>query len=350
MRRPSFWKVSDTSAIPVGGRDSLPLKITSSMERPRRCFALCSPIAHRMASTTLDLPQPFGPTTPVTPSSKEKTTRSANDLKPEISRRRIFMDGAKIPESGSGDKACLGSRKMGVVPSDGWPFHRAGTLPRGSDIGLPIAPRRPRFRHVRAVPIAEAKLPRRPGAAIVDADPRPAPEPRLARAFGASGDEERRRRIAKVVAVHPEADAECLAEVAGPGRGVQEGQVTWKRFRGTQEDRVRVASGPADGIEHRVDAVDQIDVGVSGLAVHHLGPRGAASAGMAGEIVLADVRLRLDDPAGARLAPLATDEEAPDEIGRDEARVAIEEGSGKRLDGNQITSGSSSGFSNRSSR
>jgi len=90
-RLPLFWKVSETSAMPVAARLSLPAKITSSIERPRRCFALCSPIAQRMASTTLLLPQPLGPTTPVTPSSKEKTTRSANDLNPVISRRRIFM-------------------------------------------------------------------------------------------------------------------------------------------------------------------------------------------------------------------------------------------------------------------
>ena len=89
--RPSFWKVSETSAIPVAGRDSDPEKITSSIARPRRCFALCSPIAQRTASTTLLFPQPLGPTTPVMPSSKEKTTRSAKDLKPEISRRRIFI-------------------------------------------------------------------------------------------------------------------------------------------------------------------------------------------------------------------------------------------------------------------
>src|SRR3954468_21618510 len=98
MRRPSFWKVSDTSAIPVGGRDSLPLKITSSMERPRRCFALCSPMAQRMASTTLDLPQPLGPTTPVTPSSKEKTDRSMNDLKPVMSNRLMRMERLQLGE------------------------------------------------------------------------------------------------------------------------------------------------------------------------------------------------------------------------------------------------------------
>jgi hypothetical protein len=89
---------------------------------------------------------------------------------------------------------------------------------------------------------------------------------------------------------------------------------------------------------------------VSWLAVHHLGTRGAAGAGVAGEIVLSDVRLGFHDAPDARLASLAMDEEAPDQIGRDEARVAVEEGTGKRIERLQITSGSSSGFSNRSSR
>ncbi len=60
-------KVSVTSAIESGACVSEPLKITSSMPRPRRFFALCSPITQRIASTTFDLPQPLGPTTPVTP-------------------------------------------------------------------------------------------------------------------------------------------------------------------------------------------------------------------------------------------------------------------------------------------
>src|SRR5688572_23146000 len=40
-----------------------------------------------MASVTLLLPQPLGPTIAVTPSSKASSDRSENDLKPEISRR-----------------------------------------------------------------------------------------------------------------------------------------------------------------------------------------------------------------------------------------------------------------------
>jgi hypothetical protein len=35
---------------------------TSSIERPRKCRALCSPKHQRIASTMFDFPQPFGPT------------------------------------------------------------------------------------------------------------------------------------------------------------------------------------------------------------------------------------------------------------------------------------------------
>src|SRR5688572_15299234 len=64
--------------------------MTSSIERPRRCFALCSPIDQRMASTMFDLPHPFGPTMPMISWSKLTTVRSTKDLKPDSSRRLIF--------------------------------------------------------------------------------------------------------------------------------------------------------------------------------------------------------------------------------------------------------------------
>src|SRR5208282_4161406 len=47
----------------------------------------------RMASTMLDLPQPFGPTMPRTSWSKCRTVRSTNDLKPTSSSFLIFMAG-----------------------------------------------------------------------------------------------------------------------------------------------------------------------------------------------------------------------------------------------------------------
>ena len=64
--------------------------MTSSMARPRRCLADCSPMTHRIASTTFDFPHPFGPTIEVIGSGKLMDVLSTNDLKPQISMRLIF--------------------------------------------------------------------------------------------------------------------------------------------------------------------------------------------------------------------------------------------------------------------
>jgi hypothetical protein len=64
--------VSSTSARPSGPLVAVPAKMTSSILPPRRVLAPCSPITHASASTTFDLPEPFGPTTAVTPGSKAK--------------------------------------------------------------------------------------------------------------------------------------------------------------------------------------------------------------------------------------------------------------------------------------
>ena len=53
--------------MPIGLRPSVPLKITSAISPPRSALADCSPSTQRMASETLDLPQPLGPTMAVTP-------------------------------------------------------------------------------------------------------------------------------------------------------------------------------------------------------------------------------------------------------------------------------------------
>src|SRR5947208_13462558 len=78
-------KVRETSAKPTGLRVSLPLKITSAISSPRNDLADCSPSTQRTASSTLDFPQPFGPTIAVTPSWKLRRVLSANDLKPSSS-------------------------------------------------------------------------------------------------------------------------------------------------------------------------------------------------------------------------------------------------------------------------
>src|SRR6478735_12051185 len=74
--------VSVTSARPSGGRSAVPAKMTSSILPPRRALAPCSPSTQAMASTTLDLPDPLGPTTAVIPGSKCRVVAEANDLKP----------------------------------------------------------------------------------------------------------------------------------------------------------------------------------------------------------------------------------------------------------------------------
>src|SRR5256885_10176642 len=78
--------VRTTSARPRGGRDEVPAKITSSIFPPRRDLAPCSPITQARASTTLDLPEPFGPTTQVIPVSKRSVVEDAKDLKPRSVR------------------------------------------------------------------------------------------------------------------------------------------------------------------------------------------------------------------------------------------------------------------------
>ncbi|CAB4331689.1 unannotated protein [freshwater metagenome] len=74
--------VTETSARPRGARPVVPAKITSSIFPPRRDFAPCSPITQESASTTFDLPEPFGPTTQVMPGSKFKVVEEAKDLNP----------------------------------------------------------------------------------------------------------------------------------------------------------------------------------------------------------------------------------------------------------------------------
>src|SRR4051794_11513454 len=56
--------------------------MTSSILPPRNALAPCSPSTHAMASTTLDLPEPLGPTTQVMPGSSRSVVAEAKDLKP----------------------------------------------------------------------------------------------------------------------------------------------------------------------------------------------------------------------------------------------------------------------------
>src|SRR5918993_3174555 len=80
--------VSTTSARPRGGRPAVPAKMTSSILPPRRLLAPCSPMTQASASTTLDFPEPLGPTTQVMPGSSCSVVADAKDLNPL--RVRLF--------------------------------------------------------------------------------------------------------------------------------------------------------------------------------------------------------------------------------------------------------------------
>src|SRR6202171_6286741 len=83
--------VSVTSDSPTGGRFAVPLKMQSDIRSARRDLWLCSPRTQEMASTILDLPQPFGPMMQVSPLPLNVIcVFSQNDLKPTNSTLRSF--------------------------------------------------------------------------------------------------------------------------------------------------------------------------------------------------------------------------------------------------------------------
>ena len=111
-RAPSVLSiVSVTSARPSGARPAVPAKITSSILPPRSALAPCSPSTQAMASTTLDLPEPFGPTTQVMPGSSRSVVAEAKDLKPLTVRLLRCTDLRGV------DRAAAAAR-------EGWPLGR----------------------------------------------------------------------------------------------------------------------------------------------------------------------------------------------------------------------------------
>src|SRR4051812_50125793 len=101
-------------------REEEPLKMTSAISPPRSDLADCSPRIQRTASTTLLLPDPFGPTTAVMPGAKSSRVLSANDLNPTSSRRGgIALGGGGwggAARGGGGGGGGGGGRGGGVPP------------------------------------------------------------------------------------------------------------------------------------------------------------------------------------------------------------------------------------------
>lgn len=84
----------------MGLREDEPLKITSSIDAPRRCLAEDSPMTQRTASMVLDLPHPLGPRMPVRLLRKSSVTGSTKLLNPAM---RILLR-----RTGWGLTCCLG--------------------------------------------------------------------------------------------------------------------------------------------------------------------------------------------------------------------------------------------------
>src|ERR1039457_4792515 len=116
-RAPSLLSmVTVTSARPSGARDAVPAKTTSSILPPRRFFTPCSPITQENASTTLDLPDPLGPTTQVIPGSNRSVVAEANDLNPRKVRVFRYTCGLSSP---SGRPASLSAPYRDRWPNPG---------------------------------------------------------------------------------------------------------------------------------------------------------------------------------------------------------------------------------------
>src|SRR5919204_6948540 len=107
--------VRATSARPSAGRVGVPAKMTSSMRPPRSDLAPCSPSTQAIASTTLDLPEPFGPTITVIPGSNSRVVFSANDLNP---RRVSDLRNTRLARDLSSSSRRSGHSAPG--PRQGW--------------------------------------------------------------------------------------------------------------------------------------------------------------------------------------------------------------------------------------
>ena len=115
--------------------ESVPLKMTSAISPPRSALADCSPRTQRTASRTFDLPQPFGPTTAVTPSWKFEDGFVGKRLKAdELERLEVHAGKAASPLEVAYRN---GRRLTSAFPTTKWAWSRAGsTIYSGGAIRL----------------------------------------------------------------------------------------------------------------------------------------------------------------------------------------------------------------------
>src|SRR6266702_2040804 len=126
-----------TSARPRAGRPAVPAKTTSSILPPRSGLTPCSPITQENASTTLDLPDPFGPTTQVIPGSKRSDVAEANDLNPRKVRVFRYTRGFSPPQPPHAGPAVRPRQRLSGTGQPLAPYREPGPIPGIGGAGRP---------------------------------------------------------------------------------------------------------------------------------------------------------------------------------------------------------------------
>src|SRR5436853_5817125 len=89
------------------------------MPEPRIEVGRFSPITHRIASSRFDLPQPLGPTIPVSPASTRSSAGSTKLLKP-LSLSRLILNPPPPPAARSAARAERGLQlRLKLFPRPG---------------------------------------------------------------------------------------------------------------------------------------------------------------------------------------------------------------------------------------
>ena len=99
-----------------------------------------------------------------------------------------------------------------------------------------------------------------------------------------------------------------------PGRRCARRGPALHRLEAAHQHRRRDALRLGDHVEAVVHAVDQVHVGAAGRAEEHLGARGAPLGGVAGQVVLTDIGLGLDDAPDRRCALLLRAPAPPEQV------------------------------------
>lgn len=120
-----------TSANCMGLCFAVPAKMTFSILSLRRTLVRCSPRTQRTASTRFDLPQPFGPTIPITPGENVRRVFLRNDLKPYSSRPLKYTKPLAVWVCHMRSDAEAGNGKLNTVnhfPQHGKVMHASKNL------------------------------------------------------------------------------------------------------------------------------------------------------------------------------------------------------------------------------